>query len=260
MSQSPKTVDLKKARAAKRRKKARAAKIRLTVILLFLLLAAGVALCLTVLFPVQKISVSGKVRYSAQEVIAASGIQTGKNLFLSGGNAEKNITQKLPWVSTVSVGRKLPGTIVLKVTEAVPALSYKVENNYYITDKTGKILVVQDHAAENTVTVAGATAKVGKPGLQLQFEKPELANLAQTLMAKLTQNGFTCTALDVTDSLDLKFVLENRLTVYLGSSSNCEGKLLHLKSMLQSMEKDAAGKVDLTLWSEQNPKGIYTRG
>ena len=149
---------------------------------------------------------------------------------------------------------------MLNVTEAVPALSYKVENNYYITDKNGKILVMQDHAAENTVTVSGTTAKAGNPGVQLQFEKPELANLAQTLIEMLTKNGLACTALDVTDSLDLKFTLENRLTVYLGSSSNCEGKLLHLKSMLQSMEKDAAGKVDLTLWSEQNPKGIYTRG
>lgn len=260
MSQMPKTVDLKKARAARRRKKRRAAKIRLAVFLVLLLLAAGVTLSLTVLFPIQTITVSGQVQYSAQEVIQAAGIQKGKNLFLSGAKAGQSVPKKLPWVATVKVGRKLPGTIVLKVTAATAALSYAVEKGYYLTDENGKILAIQAQPAQNTPTVTGAELLAGKAGEQLKFKKQEKADLVNFLVKLLEKNGLSCTDLNVTDSLDLQFTLENRLTVLLGSSSNCEKKLLHLKSMLASMEKEASGKIDLTLWSEQNPKGIYTRG
>lgn len=259
MQKNAKTVDFNKAKAKRRRKKKPFKWGCFTFFLLFVLCGIAVALSLTVLFPVQTVTVSGKTRYSSEEVLAVANIKTGENLFLSGHRAEENIVQQLPWVSTVEVGRKLPGSVILKVTEATAVRAYTVGSDYYLTDKNGKILAVQQEAAEKVITVVGSTAKAGKPGTALQFEKNGKLELANELLTLLANNKISCTAVDLTDDLDLSFTVENRLTVQLGSIANAEKKCLHLKTMLSEMEAGATGKINLKFWTEENPQGIYTR-
>ena len=84
-----------------RKRKLRQRKIRrrriITALVFFgiLLIAVGVILSLTVLFPIEQIKVSGSEKYTADEVAPACGIKTGDNLFMSSAD-EEELKEKLP--------------------------------------------------------------------------------------------------------------------------------------------------------------------
>lgn len=90
---------------------------------LFKLLCAGaVAVALTmgatVFFQVETVAVTGNSRYSQEEIIKATGIQTGDNLFrMNKFQIAHQVLQGLPYVEELTIRRALPSTIVLTVKE-----------------------------------------------------------------------------------------------------------------------------------------------
>ena len=90
---------------------------------LFKLLCAGaVAVALTmgatVFFQVETVAVTGNSRYSQEEIIQATGIQTGDNLFrMNKYQIAHQVLQGLPYVEELTIRRALPSTIVITVKE-----------------------------------------------------------------------------------------------------------------------------------------------
>ena len=84
-----------------------------------LLVAAALTTACVVFFRVNNITVIGNSRYTVQEVIEASGIQQGDNLItLSPSRVAARIRLRLPYVSSVSIRRALPDTVVLEIEDA----------------------------------------------------------------------------------------------------------------------------------------------
>lgn len=72
----------------------------------------------TVFFEVETVTVNGTSRYTPEEVVEASGIGIGDNLYRFNKNHISNrILQTLPYVEGVNINRKPPSTIVITVTE-----------------------------------------------------------------------------------------------------------------------------------------------
>ena len=91
-----------------------------------LLCAAAVVLALTVgatvFFRVETVVVTGNSRYTQEEVVAASGIEVGDNLYaMNKFHVQQQIREQLPYVSEVSIQRGLPSTILIQVTESQAA-------------------------------------------------------------------------------------------------------------------------------------------
>lgn len=87
---------------------------------LLCVLAVVVALTVgaTVFFRVEAIAVSGNSRYHQQEIIDATGIQMGDNLFqMNKFELERQVEQALPYIEDVRIRRSLPSTVVVTVTE-----------------------------------------------------------------------------------------------------------------------------------------------
>ena len=87
-----------------------------------LLCAVAVVVALTmgatVFFQVETIVVSGNSRYTQEQVVEASGIQIGDNLYhMNKFQAAQDIREKLPYIGEVSIQRSLPSTILITVTE-----------------------------------------------------------------------------------------------------------------------------------------------
>ena len=90
-------------------------------LLSILLILAAIILGCVVFFRVNTMLVEGNSRYTAEEVIAASGVQQGDNLFaLNKSHMISQILTRLPYVDDLSIQRKLPDTLVFYVTESVP--------------------------------------------------------------------------------------------------------------------------------------------
>ena len=87
-----------------------------------LLCAVAVVLALTVgatvFFRVETVVVSGNSRYTQEEVVAASGIELGDNLYaMNKFHIQQQIREQLPYIAEVSIQRGLPSTILIQVAE-----------------------------------------------------------------------------------------------------------------------------------------------
>ncbi|MCD7820701.1 MAG: FtsQ-type POTRA domain-containing protein [Clostridiales bacterium] len=94
-------------------------------------------------------------RYTQEEILEAAGIDIGDNLFLLNKNrAAASILARLNYVSSVSLQKKLPGTIVLTLTESGAAAAIQEDDDWWLIDLNGKLL-------EQTESDQGCTVILG---------------------------------------------------------------------------------------------------
>jgi hypothetical protein len=108
-----------------------------------------------VFFRVRTVEVSGASRYTQSELIAASGIQDGDNLFLINKfSVVPSMFKRLPYLDTIMIRRRLPDTMVITVTECTPAAVLETESGGWLMDKRTKLL---EQAAGSYPRVIGLT-------------------------------------------------------------------------------------------------------
>ncbi len=216
-------------------------------------------LSLTVFFSVELITVSGKSPYSAAEIIRASGVKKGQNLWLTGQKAEETVPQKLPYIASLKVQRKLPAKVVLLVKTATVHHAYQTKEGYFLCDAEDKLLEHSDTLPKGVLCIVGSTAKKEKLGVPVSFKKPEKTILIQTLTTAMEEKNIAVNKMVLTDEMNLSFRVENRFTVRFGSSGNCAAKVAHLAQMVEKIDPSLQGTIDLSNWSVSNPRGIFTQ-
>lgn len=106
------------ARRNHRRRRSRGRFGPLLKLLCILAVAAALTLGVTVFFRVETVVVTGNTRYTQEEIVAASQIQTGDNLYaLNKNQISQRLRETLPYIGEVSIRRSLPSTILITVTE-----------------------------------------------------------------------------------------------------------------------------------------------
>lgn len=142
-----------------------------------LLIAAAVITACVVFFRVNAIQVEGNVRYTPEEIIAASDIQIGDNLItLSRRRISTGIRAQLPYVERVTIQRAYPDRLVIRVTERVAAASVDSAEGRWLISSQGKLLE-RDDGSVKTVQIAGLTAVGPYAGGILQVEEGEQTTL-----------------------------------------------------------------------------------
>ena len=169
-------------------------------VLSVMLAAAAVVLACVVFFRVNSLEVSGNVRYTAEEIIEASGIKTGDNLIgLSRSRVSASICTKLPYVENVNVKKVLPDGVVLRVSERVAAASVESAEGRWLISAQGKLLE-KDPGSARVVTINGLTAAGPYPGgmIQVAGEEETTLNYVKELLTQLESHGWLeqCTVLD----------------------------------------------------------------
>ncbi len=107
-----------------------------------LVVTAGITICHTFLFNLKQIRVTGESdMYSAEEIVAASGIREGDNLMrLDTGKSEQAILDELLYVETASIKKKYPSSVEITVTKCIPAFNVVYDGGTLLVSKKGKIL------------------------------------------------------------------------------------------------------------------------
>lgn len=165
-----------------------------------LLVAAAVVLACVVFFRVNSVEVTGNARYTAAEVIKASGIQMGDNLItLPRSRVSASICAQLPYVESVSIRKTLPDGVVLSVTERVAAASVESAEGRWLVSAQGKLLE-KDNGGVDAIRITGLTAAGPYAGGMIQAAEGEETTLRYVgeLLAELESRGLLsqCTALD----------------------------------------------------------------
>jgi cell division protein FtsQ len=68
-------------------------------------------------FAITSVEVTGNAQRAAEAIVAESGLETGANVFVADLDAAQARLLGDPWISQATLARRLPGTIVVRVTE-----------------------------------------------------------------------------------------------------------------------------------------------
>lgn len=143
----------------------------------FLVIAVVTAMGL--FFKISAITVVGGKKYTDQEIIGASGLETDSSiLFVNMSGAEVRIKNALPYVDSVKVTRKLPGTVVITVTEIEPAAFFTSGGSVWLMDVSGRILEETDGlGAAGVLEIRGISAEAPEVNKTLDLGPSESVRL-----------------------------------------------------------------------------------
>lgn len=250
-----------------------------TVIAVVLALVLGMSIFFKV--DQDKILVSGTKKYTAYDIVKASGVNDGENLLtLRKSEIGGRIMKALPYVTQVRVGIELPDTVNIEIVESDVAYSLEAtDGSWWLIRADGKVLDKTNPAdAARTTTVKGlrlANPVIGEQAVaeepvQEETEETETtepvtvlgSERLQTLITILTQleaNGIIgeIASVDVTNINNLELWFGERYQVVLGSREKLEMKVRSMKAAIDQMEEYSSGMLDVSFTLKET-EVVYT--
>jgi len=107
---------------------------------LFAVLLAGYAFLQSPLFSLQSVQLTGNDRLSVGLVLERTELDYGVNLLEIEVRAVESALAELPFIVDVSVARRLPGTLVVRVRERTPIAYVAGERGFWAIDSDGVLL------------------------------------------------------------------------------------------------------------------------
>ena len=220
-----------------------------------LTLAAVVAALMfgvSVFFQVNTFEVSGNENYSEEAIILASGVELGDSILLvDRGKTASQTTTKLPYVEKVTVSRRLPGTVVIEVTEGQAVASLKSEyDEFWLIDSSGKLMEqVSEDRAGSVTRLEGLSALMPVAGDQvlLSEEDQQRLDTALEILKQLERYDLAeqIVTIDVTQLYNIVMYYTDRFEIQLGSTDELDYKIKYLAFAMESLY-DKSGLIDLT--------------
>lgn len=126
-------------RGSKRRRRGRFS--FLYKLLAVMTVCVAIVVALTLFFRVEKIVVSGNVRYTEDEIREACGVEPDSNMYLMNKfDLQKQLREKLPYIETVRINRRLPDTLVVTVTECTHIYAVTQDGVSWVFCGSGRIV------------------------------------------------------------------------------------------------------------------------
>lgn len=212
-----------------------------TLLSVLLVFAAVLAACV-VFFRVNRMEVEGSVRYTAQEVIEASGVKQGDYLFLvNRPQATSAILQRLPYVRKVALERRLPDAITFHITESRAAAVVTSQDGCWIIDARGKLLeeLASPEERGNLPLVYGFSPVEPRVGTQVQASGEEQLALdhLRSLLAAIDSyglNDWLYGFIDLRDPGTIYMGCSSILTVALPQGGDFDHKIFSLRRVLET--------------------------
>jgi cell division septal protein FtsQ len=134
----------KKRKAAYRRSEKLAIFFKVgTIFLLIVVLIAGTVLGIKILtqkFRVREILVSGNYHLDKKDIVSSVKIRKGEPLLKIHLEDVDERLKKSAWIKKVALRRRLPGTLEIKIIEAVPKALLSIKRRLYLIDEDGMML------------------------------------------------------------------------------------------------------------------------
>ena len=224
---------------------------------LYKLLSVVLILCAIIggsiiFFRVEEITVTGNTVYTSDEVIAASGVELGDNLFLLNQiQSSRQILEQLPYISDVNLRRSLPNALTISVTECIPAGVVEAQDGTcWIIDTRGKLLEQTEAGQGRRITgLTPLLPQAGKP-VELPEEQIERLERLKLLLTALAARNMLPEVdyIDLTGTTDILMGFQGRFTVKLPLHAEEYAKNISvLRQAADSLNAGQTGTIDLTL-------------
>ena len=218
----------------------------------FLLIVIAAVFGKSVFFRVHEVAVTGNVRYTSEEILLASGIEEGDNLFfINRGAATARINARLPYVEQAWIERSLPNRLEIHITESdAIAVVTAEDGTIWVLDRGCKLLASAGvEETEGLIEIRGLRPAEPEVGEQLSLsggEGPKVDYLAN-ILGLISDLGMQEDVrwIDMTDYASPSFRYLERFTVRLGADSGLEYKFQLMLSAIALLSAGDRGTLDL---------------
>jgi cell division protein FtsQ len=211
--------------------------VTMTIALILLFIAVYVVVWHTSLFAVTNVRVVGEKKVSAQQVVSAASVGTGTPLVSvdTGGAAAR--VERLPQIASAQVSLAWPHTVVVTVTERVPAALIPNGSSYDVVDVSGVVF--------GTVTSPTAGLAViqvqGGPAVKAAVVPGALAAL-KALPANVAHE---ITGIHASSAYSISLTLRGGGTVNWGGSDAASAKAADLVALMR-LGRSGAARYDVS--------------
>lgn len=236
-----------------RRKKRRKRQLLIYAIIIIAVITAAIALSITVFFKISSINVTGDDIYGSAQIIEASKLKTGENLFtFSKTDVINSIETKLPYVESVEVKRSPSGKVTLTVTAAKAMLAIDRGDSFILLSPNCKILEDNVQALNEDAVILKSSELTGvTPGTAAEFKNSNDAKIITAIANLILDKGIqNITEIDVTDQSDIKLGYNQRIVLKVGTVSTFEKNVDFIKAALKKNDTDEpyfSGTMDFTI-------------
>lgn len=220
--------------------------------LIFLVAVLALAFFAGIFFRVQNIEVIGASYYSHEEIVEASGVETGDNLFfINRFSASSNIFSRLPFVDAASMERQFPSTIVITVTESRAVAYVDWQGQSWMLTSTGKLLGSgSNEQLQGLVHVKNLTPLNPVVGEAIAVEEGESLKLScfLSVIAALERNGLigSISELDMLNPVNPQLRYAERFTVKLGTDTDLDYKLRMMLAAAAQLDPTETALLDVS--------------
>ncbi len=195
------------------------------MIAIVLIIVVLIILANTVLFKCSSIEVEGNSRYTAEQIIAPSGIETGENLLhIDVRGAESRIKSALSYIDDVDVKRSLPTKIKITVKEAEKWFLVTSNGVTGAVSRLGRI--VELGSQDGLPLVEGYDPADIVPGAMLESKESGKTDIPSLILSKAEEHGITgITSINMTDRFNITIDCGDNVTLLLGGVSDIDGKM-----------------------------------
>lgn len=238
-----------------KRKRRRRLKPALFIMLALFLVAIAAVLSLTVFFEIESVNVSGESIYSQEMVINAAGIKNGQNLLrLNKNKISDKIEKGLPYVKDAVVTKVFPNSVSIRIVPATEFAVMEIDGQLVTIDENFKALSIEIERREDLAFIKGVKASNVVLGEIVTITDKEQQNVLNELLKFAKASELRVTAFDITNTVSVSALLEDRILVQFGSRNYFENKINHLKAMLPTVIADKQAKIFLDTWTTENKK------
>ena len=240
----------------KRKKRNKRVKLLIKLFLIVLLIGGAIIFAMTSpLFNIKEIKVTNNSQVSSDTIISLSEIKIDENIFkFYKGNASKKIKENA-YIENVSIERKIPNTVEIKVEERTPKYSIDFMGKFMYINNQGYFLELSEDS-KGLIIIYGITTEEEKviPGSRLNNEDLNRLEEVIKIISSANENGLEgkVTSVDISNKNDYTIYLEEKKKkVHIGNTSNLSNKMLYI---LAIMEQENGKEGDIYVNGDLNNK------
>ncbi len=208
------------------------------------------------LFVINEVKVTGDSPYNSDEIRVGAGIELGDTLYsFSSVKAEERLVAALPYISSVSVDRQIPDTIVLDLKCESPVYYTEIYGKIYLMSETLRVLgEAGDIDLSELVWLRLPRVKAAVygsvPGLSDSARNDDMESVTESIEKSALADRIV--RVDLRDPFKLTMVCDNKYLLEFGDYTEIDTKLRIADAVLEDEMFDTSNKarIDLSDLSE----------
>ncbi|MEG0019704.1 MAG: FtsQ-type POTRA domain-containing protein [Oscillospiraceae bacterium] len=195
----------------------------ITVIISMIILAVCIVMSLKLLFIVRTVEVTGSDIFSQADIVSFCKIQPEENIFkVQTKELEKQIQKEFTYVEAVTVERKLPDKIVIRIVDSVETYYTSTQDAIQIYSQSFRPLRSAKELPDNMMF------------LDFDIMNTEICDIALQLIDVFKACELEgITSIKIADKNDIRAVYQNRLEIKFGTLLDIEYKVKMCRKLVE---------------------------